>query len=83
MGSKPKQIRSSAFTWSIEDLTEQAHRLYKFKSINEDQYKIFIATSLDDKEYIMQSIIDSAQDHLIEYINEIISEGLYERFKSF
>jgi hypothetical protein len=73
---------TSAFTWHVDDLTSNAYRLYKSNLISEEGYGAFMNTPIGEREDMLNDIIFSSEESIIEYINEIISEGLYERFKS-
>ena len=73
---------TSAFTWHVDDLTSNAYRLYKSNLISEEGYGVFMNTPIEEREDMLNDIIFSSEESIIEYINEIISEGLYERFKS-
>lgn len=71
-----------ALSWSTEDLSEQAYRLFKAGLVSKAKYLAFKNLSVGDRHYLMMEFIDSAQDYIIEQINQILSDGLYDHFKS-
>lgn len=77
-----RKVDSVAFSWSTEDLSEQAYRLFKAGLVDKAKYLAFKNLSLNDRHYLMMEFIDSAQDYIVEQINQILSDGLYDHFKS-
>ena len=77
-----RKVDSIALTWSTEDLSEQAYRLFKSDLVDKDKYLAFKNLSVDDRHALMKEFIDEAQDYIIEKINQILSDGLYDHFKS-
>jgi hypothetical protein len=75
-----KQIKSSAFIWSTEDLDLNLERL--LDSITQEQYDTIAKSSIEDKHMLLESIIEGAEEYLMEHINNIITDGLYDHIKS-
>ena len=75
-----KQIKSSAFIWSTEDLDLNLERL--LDSITQEQYDTIAKSSIEDKHMLLESIIEGAEEYLMERINNIITDGLYDHIKS-
>ena len=75
-----KQIKSSAFIWSTEDLDLNLERL--LDSITQEQYDSIAKSSIEDKHMLLESIIEGAEEYLMEHINNIITDGLYDHIKS-
>jgi len=73
---------TSAFTWHVDDLTSNAYRLYKSNLISEEGYEAFMKMPREEREDMLNDIIFGSEESIIEYINEIISNELHQRFKS-
>ena len=73
---------TSAFTWHVDDLTSNAYRLYKSNLISEEGYEAFMNMPREEREDMLNDIIFGSEESIIEYINEIISNELHQRFKS-
>jgi hypothetical protein len=73
---------TSAFTWHVDDLTSNAYRLYKSNLISEEGYEALMNMPLEEREDMLNDIIFGSEESIIEYINEIISNELHQRFKS-
>ena len=77
-----KSVKSSALIWSTEDLDWNLERLLECNSITQEQYNTIAKSSIEDKHMLLESIIENAEDYLMERINELIGDGLYDHIKS-
>lgn len=77
-----KQVESSALIWSTEDLDSNLERLFESDNITKEQYDTISQSSIEDRHMLLDSIIEGVEEHLMEHINELITNGLYDHIKS-
>jgi hypothetical protein len=77
-----KQVKSSAFIWSTEDLDMNLERLFESDNITKEQYDTISQSSIEDRHILLDSIIEGIEEYLMEHINELITNGLYDHIKS-
>lgn len=73
---------TGGFTWDLDDLMSNAYRLYKSKAISEESYELLMDMPTKEKGDMLNDILFGSQEPIAKYVDDIIRNQLYERFKS-
>ena len=75
-----KNVTTSALIWNADDFDNISENLRMRDEITEEKFFELSKMSNEDKVKQLEAYISGSQDHLIELINDIITEGMTEDY---
>ena len=72
-------VENNALVWSYEDLDINVIKLFHSNQISLDVYKKYQSLSEDERHNILSDIIEDVEDHIMEYMNDLIADQFYYR----
>jgi hypothetical protein len=75
-----KNVKTPALTWNADDFDNISENLLMREEITEETSLMLSKMSNEDKVKQLEAYISDNQEHIIELINDIITQGMMEDY---